>query len=76
MLTCKELTEVITDYLEGRLTLGRRLSFRLHVMICRPCRAYLRQMRLTIGALGAPPAEPVPPEVLEEMLRRFRHWQR
>lgn len=75
MLTCKELTELITDYLEGRLPLSRRLSFRLHVMMCRNCRNYLRQMKITVRSLGAMPLEPVPPEIREEMLKAFRAWK-
>jgi len=75
MLTCKELTELITDYAEGRLSLSRRIAFRLHVMMCRHCRAYLRQMKLTIRTLGAMPAGPVPSEVCEDMLKAFRTWK-
>ncbi len=76
MLNCRELTELITDYLEGRLPLSRRLSFRLHVMMCRHCRAYLRQMRLTIRTLGKLPPESIPPKVRDEMMHLFRSWQR
>jgi anti-sigma factor RsiW len=75
MLTCRELTELITDYLEGRLPLSRRLSFRLHVMMCRYCREYLRQMRITVRTMGAMPAEPIPPEVCEQLLKSFRNWK-
>lgn len=74
MLTCKELTEIITDYLEGRMTLVDRVRFQLHVGMCRHCRAYLRQMRLTILALGRMPLEPVPQPVRDELLRRFSDW--
>jgi hypothetical protein len=75
MLTCKELTELVTDYLEGRLPLGRNLSFGLHVMMCRHCREYLHQMKLAVRALGAMPAEPIPSDVREKMLKIFRNWK-
>jgi anti-sigma factor RsiW len=75
MLTCKELTEVITDYMEGRLPLTRRMAFRLHVMMCGNCYRYLRQLKMTVRALGAMPAEPIPGEICEEMLRAFRTWK-
>jgi predicted anti-sigma-YlaC factor YlaD len=75
MLTCKELTELTTDYLEGRLPLSRRVPFSLHVMMCRNCRNYLRQMKITVRTLRAIPAEPVPPEICEEMLKAFRTWK-
>ena len=76
MLTCREITELITDHLEGRLSLLQRVRFQLHLGMCRHCRAYLRQMRATIEALRILPVEPVPPELPGELLRRFRNWNR
>ncbi|MBK8481083.1 MAG: zf-HC2 domain-containing protein [Proteobacteria bacterium] len=76
MLTCKELTEVITDYLEGRMSFGQRLRFRMHLALCRSCRRYLRQMRLTIQALRRTlselPAERMPAEMRDELCARLR----
>ncbi len=31
MITCRELTELVTDYLEGRLSIGQRLRFEMDV---------------------------------------------
>jgi predicted anti-sigma-YlaC factor YlaD len=76
MLTCQELTELVTDYLEGDLSLGERLRFHLHLGMCRHCRRYLRQMRQVVRTLGALPDEPMPPEVEAELRTRFRHWHR
>lgn len=76
MLTCQELTELVTDYLEGRLSVGQRLSFQLHLGMCRHCRAYLQQMRATIATLGELPAEPMPPGVQDELLARFKDWKK
>jgi hypothetical protein len=67
MLSCRDVTEQATDAEEGALPPLRRLLFRLHVLVCRHCRAYLRQMRQvrallrTLGeavdpAAGATPA--------------------
>ncbi|RMH07011.1 MAG: anti-sigma factor [Nitrospirae bacterium] len=76
MLTCKDLTELVTDYLEGNLSPWQRVRFQIHLGLCFGCRAYLRQMRQTIRTLGKLPPEPFPPEIREELLRRFRHWRR
>lgn len=76
MLTCKELTELITDYLEGRQSFLERVRFELHLGMCRHCRAYLRQMKETIDTLGALPEETIPPEVSSQLLDRFRAWKR
>ena len=75
MLSCQQLTELCTDYLEGRLPFGQRLSFQLHLGMCRHCRAYLRQMRSTVATLGCLPAEPMPADVQQELLARFRDWK-
>jgi len=75
MLTCRELTELVTDYLEDRLSFMDRLRFRMHVGMCRHCRAYLDQMKQTIRALVHLPAEEIPSDIRDELLQRFRKWK-
>ncbi len=75
MLTCREMTELVTDRLEGRLGFRDRLRFELHLGLCQECRAYLRQIAAAVAALGRLPAEPIPPAVRDELLRRFRSWR-
>jgi anti-sigma factor RsiW len=72
MLTCQQLTELVTDYLEGRLSLLERVSFQIHIGMCRGCRAYLRQMKMTVRTLGKVPRDPIPEAVRDELLARFR----
>ncbi len=74
-LTCKEVTEALTDYLEGELSVGQWVRFQMHLGLCLGCRRYLRQMKLTIRTLGVLPAEPIPPAVRDELMRRFRTWK-
>lgn len=71
MLTCRQLTEVVTDYLEGRMSLWQRLRFQMHLGMCRHCRAYLEQMRATVRSLGHLPAEPIPSDVQAELAARL-----
>ncbi len=75
-MNCQKLAELISDYVEGRLGLIDRLRFQFHLGLCRDCRAYLKQMRGLVRALGALPAEPPPAQVQEELLARFRNFQR
>ncbi|MEK6251175.1 MAG: zf-HC2 domain-containing protein [Actinomycetota bacterium] len=51
-ITCRELVELITDYLEGALSDADRTRFAVHLEICGACRTYIEQMRLTIEASG------------------------
>jgi anti-sigma factor RsiW len=74
-LTCKELVEVVTDYLEGRLSAGERLRFEEHVAFCSWCATYLEQMRNTIRLTGTLAEEDLSPEVREQLLDAFRDWR-
>jgi predicted anti-sigma-YlaC factor YlaD len=76
MLVCREVTELVTDFVEGRLSTWDRLRFQLHVGMCRHCREYLRQMKTTQRLLGQVPPQPPPPEVEAELVARFRNWKR
>jgi anti-sigma factor RsiW len=74
MLSCEQITQVVTDFLEGRMSVGDRLRFQMHVGLCRHCRAYLRQMKATIASLGQLPDEPIPDDVRDELRKRFASW--
>lgn len=73
--SCREIAQLITDYLDGSLTLGERIRFQWHLGLCFACRNYLRQMKYTIETLRQLPPESVPPPVKEELLNRFRTWK-
>jgi anti-sigma factor RsiW len=75
-LPCQELVELVTDYLEGRLSAPERLRFETHLAGCRGCRTYLEQMRQTIRALGRLSEELIEAESKERMLSAFRDWKR
>lgn len=75
-LTCKELVELVTDYLENGLTPVDRSRFEEHVMTCPPCHAHLDQMRRTIDVLGRLPEESLSPDAEHDLLEAFRTWKR
>jgi len=74
-LTCKELTELITDYLEERLPQTEQLRFEQHLSACSGCVAYLQQMRATIKALGGDRIVEVPLSIQSDLLLAFRNWK-
>jgi len=76
MLTCQQVTELVTGYLEGRMEWRQRMAFRCHLALCPHCRRYVRQMRVTISTLGKLPEEPPPPQVREALLEHYRAWNR
>ena len=75
-LTCKEIVELVTDYIEGALPADLRARFDRHMSACDPCVVYLEQMRQTIATLGKLPEESVPQGVLDTLLDHFRGWAR
>jgi anti-sigma factor RsiW len=74
-MVCKELVEVITEYLEGTMPAQDRARFERHLAECDGCQAYLDQMRETIAALGSLPAESISPEMERRLLDAFRGWR-
>jgi anti-sigma factor RsiW len=75
-LSCKELVEVITDYLEGAMPDADRARFEAHLDDCPWCRNYLEQMRHTVATLGELPEESIDPAIREDLLEAFRDWRR
>jgi len=51
MLTCKDISETATDYLEGETSFIVRLKFQFHLLFCKYCRRYYRQLKLSIATL-------------------------
>jgi anti-sigma factor RsiW len=74
-LTCRELVEVVTDYLEGALPPLDRARFERHLAGCGGCSAYLEQMRATIRLTGRLTEDSVPGPAMEPLLLAFREWK-
>ena len=75
-LTCQELIELVTDYLEDCLAPVERARFDAHIADCEYCATYLEQMRETIRTLGRIPEESVSPQARDALLVAFRGWAR
>jgi anti-sigma factor RsiW len=75
-LACKELVELVTDYLEGRLPDAERARVDAHLAGCDGCSAYLDQMRLALRALGSIPEETISAAARERLLVAFRDVRR
>jgi len=75
-MTCREVVELMTDYMEGALTAAERDRFETHIAGCDGCREYLAQMRTTASLVGKLAALPVPTDLEQQLLRAFKHWKR
>jgi anti-sigma factor RsiW len=74
-LSCQELVELVTDYLDGALPPAERARFDAHLAGCDGCRAYLEQIRVTIRLSGALRPEQLDPAAEEALLEAFRDWK-
>ena len=74
-IACRDLVELVTDYLEDALSPEQHARFQRHIAGCDGCTAYLEQMRETIAALGYLPPESVSPDAKAELTAVFVPWR-
>jgi predicted anti-sigma-YlaC factor YlaD len=72
-ISCQEVVEVVTDYLEGRMSPEDVAVFEAHLELCDGCKWYLDQIRITIATVGRIDDEEVPAELRDTVLGAFRH---
>jgi len=70
MMTCRDVIDVLADYLEQALTPEMAADLERHLAGCEPCRAYLATYRRT-RALGAQAARLEMPDEMKARLRQF-----
>ncbi len=75
-ITCRELTEVLTDYLEGVMPRKDRARFEVHLAICDGCATYVDHMRQVIATVHELRAEDVEATAPDDLLEAFRAWRR
>jgi predicted anti-sigma-YlaC factor YlaD len=74
-MACRELVELVTEYLEDALEPIERARFDEHILECSDCRAYLEQFRQTIKLVGNLGEQPISPYARNELLHVFRTWR-
>jgi predicted anti-sigma-YlaC factor YlaD len=75
-LTCLELTEVLTDYLEGAMASTDVARFEAHLDLCEGCVYYVSQMRHVIRATRELHVSMVEATASDDLLEAFRAWKR
>ena len=75
-ISCQEVVELVTDYVEGALGAEETSLFEQHLNFCDGCVWYVDQMRTTISTVGRVDEEEVPPEARERLIAAFRDWRR
>lgn len=75
-ISCQEVVELVTDYLEGAMSPHDVARFEHHLTLCEGCVFYVEQIRMTIDAVGRVGEEDVPPEIRDELVAAFRNFRR
>ena len=75
-LSCREVVELLGDYLDGAMAPEDRVRLEEHLTACQGCAAYLEQLRTTIRLSGRLSQEAVPAEAMAPLLEAFRAWRR
>ncbi len=74
-LTCQEIVELVTEYLEGTLSPLDHERFERHIAMCDGCSTYLDQFRDTIRLTGRLGEDDLPAQARSEFLAAFREWR-
>ena len=75
-ISCQEVVELVTDYLDGAMSPADVARFDHHLSLCEGCVSYVEQIRMTIAAVGRIGEEDVPPAVRDDLVAAFRDFKR
>jgi predicted anti-sigma-YlaC factor YlaD len=73
-LSCQELVELVTDYLEHALEPAELARFEQHLAVCGKCGQYLEQLRQVILVTGSLTPDDLSPDAEEALIAAFRGW--
>ena len=75
-LSCREVVEILGDYLERTMGPHDRVRLEEHLADCEGCASYLEQLRTIIRLGGRLPEEAVSAKKMAPLLGAFRAWRR
>ena len=75
-MTCAELVELVTAFLEGALDPDTERRFIEHLAVCDGCERYVDQMRRTVAEVGQVEPESLSDETRDHLLEAFRTFPR
>ena len=75
-IACRDVVELITDFLEGALSVQKRVELEQHLVICRGCADHLNQVQATRRVLSQlDTGDEITPETRDQLLDTFRQWR-
>jgi anti-sigma factor RsiW len=74
-MTCRELVELVTEYLEDALPVDDRRRFDEHLGLCPRCVRYIEQINVTLRTVGRIEEDSISPAARDSLLHAFRDWK-
>jgi len=74
-MTCRELTELLIDYVQGELEPAQIEHITHHLSLCPPCEVFVATYRITIQLSRRLPAKPLPQELASKLQAAARRHQ-
>lgn len=71
-LVCRQLVELVDDYLAGELDPSRRAAVEEHLAACGNCGGYVDQVRRLLELTEGTPPGPLPEGMLDTLVLRYR----
>ena len=75
-MTCAEVVELVTAYLDGALDPETEQRFVEHLALCDGCEIYVEQIRRTVAEAGQVEPENLSSETRDRLLEAFRSFPR
>jgi hypothetical protein len=79
MLSCKDVTRLLSESMDHSLPFGKRIGVRVHLLMCKFCARYERQLLLIretvrrLAAMEDTPGEPPGETLSEKAKERIRN---
>jgi anti-sigma factor (TIGR02949 family) len=71
-MTCADVVELVSDYLDGNLPESEAERVAVHLVGCPGCQAYFEQVRATSAGVREVEADDLPPDLRAKLLEAFR----
>jgi len=71
VLSCKDISELSDEYLDGELPFKRKLSVKLHLAICKNCRRYLNYLQLTVDVVKQSQSTSIEKSKIDEIMNKI-----
>lgn len=75
-MVCKELVELVTDYIENGLSENDRSRFEEHIAYCRGCQNYMDEFRKTIQVISELTEDALSGQARADLMTAFSKWRK